>query len=195
MGKLILILGGARSGKSSFAEQWAKKSGKSVTYIATAQPGDSEMTARIEQHRADRPDHWITLEIPLNISAALQPNPIKSQLILLDCITILVSNLMLQFGKEADTIDIERSQVVEDEINQLIQAIHTSDSTWLVVSNEVGAGVVPPYPLGRLYRDLLGQANQRLSDSAEEIYYLIAGIALPLHQIGIHINDLNMDNR
>ncbi len=181
MGKLIFILGGARSGKSSYAQHLAEKQEGLVAVIATAHPGDDEMATRIRKHREARPAGWITREIPQGIATALSADPLQVNLILLDCLTLLVSNLLLQDGE--DRIDENSAAFrVEDEMTALLATIRKSHATWVVVSNEVGLGVVPAYPLGRLYRDLLGRANQRVAAAAGEIFWLVAGIAVPVTQ-------------
>jgi adenosylcobinamide kinase/adenosylcobinamide-phosphate guanylyltransferase len=182
MGKLTLILGGARSGKSSYAQVLAEQHGGPVFYIATAQPLDPEMKFRIENHRMDRPKEWVTLEIPSGIATALQQQPITAGVIILDCLTLLVTNLLMAAAPDEDNPDENAAfQSVEDELDQLLPAMQASRSDWIVVSNEVGLGLVPPYPLGRLYRDLLGRANQKLASAANEVFWMVAGIPVPIH--------------
>ena len=180
MGKLTFLLGGARSGKSSHAQKLAEQSGKSVTFIATAQALDDEMSTRIQKHQQDRPVHWETLEIPFGIAA--QVEPLKTEVVLLDCITLLVSNLMMQFV-ENDLVDEEKSMLaVQAEIDALLAYIHSHEQDWFIISNEVGLGLVPPYQMGRVYRDLLGWANQRLAREADEVLWMVAGIPVPIAQ-------------
>jgi adenosylcobinamide kinase / adenosylcobinamide-phosphate guanylyltransferase len=171
---LTLILGGARSGKSSFAEKIARESGESVLYIATATAGDEEMADRIRRHRAARPAHWQTLEIPLDVGRHLEPTP--ARVVIMDCITLLVSNILgsLPEGASDETI-LTR---VRGEMDELLFAQARLGGQWLVVSNEVGLGLVPPYPLGRLYRDALGFANQHLAGAARRVVLMVAGIPL-----------------
>jgi adenosylcobinamide kinase/adenosylcobinamide-phosphate guanylyltransferase len=181
MGKLTLILGGARSGKSVYAERLAGQGGGSVTYIATAQAKDEEMAARIAQHQSKRSPNWQTLEIPLGVGAAWKAQSLQSDLVLLDCLTLLVSNIILDASPDADHPDEGAATArTEAEISQLLEAIQDSEASWIVVSNEVGMGLVPPYPLGRIYRDLLGWANQQLAARAEEVVFMIAGVAMRL---------------
>jgi adenosylcobinamide kinase/adenosylcobinamide-phosphate guanylyltransferase len=182
MGKLTFLLGGARSGKSSYAQQLAQRSGKSVTFIATAQASDEEMSARIQKHREDRPAEWTTLEIPQNIPAYLKQNPSQADLYLLDCITLLTNNIFMQFVEE-DQVNEEKAKFAfESEIEELITHIQTDEKEWIVISNEVGLGLVPPYQMGRVYRDLLGWANQHLAREADEVLWMMAGIAVPITQ-------------
>lgn len=181
MGKLSLILGGARSGKSTFAERLASGRRQPVTYIATAQALDDEMLARISTHKASRPGTWQTMEIPTNIAGAVKRQPIQTEIVLLDCLTLLISNLVLQSSPEEDIPDEEKAvMLVESEIEGLMDTILTHSEDWIVVSNEVGMGLVPPYPLGRVYRDLLGWANQQVAQAADEVYFLLAGIPMRL---------------
>jgi len=176
MSKITLILGGARSGKSSYAQSLAEESGKTVTFLATAQALDEEMSARIQKHRSARPIDWETLEIPLDIASHVQQ--IKSDVVILDCITLLVSNLLMQFVKD-DLVDEEPfTMEVQKEVDQLIVKMRAQKQDWIIVSNELGLGLVPPYQLGRIYRDWLGWANQRLAREANRVILMVAGIPM-----------------
>ncbi len=171
---LTLILGGARSGKSSFAEKIAHAAGKSVLFIATATAGDPEMAERIRNHRASRPPHWQTLELPhdvgRNLTAPVAP------VVIIDCITLLVSNILLSLPEDTpDKIVLDKIKI---EINDLIDSQVRLGGQWLLVSNEVGLGLVPPYPLGRIYRDALGFANQHLASTAQRVILMVAGIPM-----------------
>ena len=179
MGKLTLILGGARSGKSSHAQNLALQSGKPVTFIATAQVLDEEMDARIAKHRVERPAAWITLEIPFGLAS--HADQIRTAVVVVDCLTLLVSNLMMQFATGEVVDEAGFAHAVEGEIEALIKAIQDHGGVWIVTSNEVGLGVVPPYTMGRVYRDQLGWANQRLAREADEVLWMMAGIAVPIH--------------
>ncbi len=182
MGKMTLILGGARSGKSTHAQTLAREDGGSVTFIATAQAGDAEMAERITTHQHERPDTWVTMETPLKVAAAWRQKKPQTDLVILDCITFLVTNLLLQASEDLENPDeITASALVAGEIDALVGEINNGTSDWIIVTNEVGLGLVPPYPLGRVFRDLLGWANQRLATNASEIYWLIAGIPMPIH--------------
>ncbi len=183
MKKLTMILGGGRSGKSTYAQNLAMEKSQKVLFIATAEALDDEMAARIKQHRKDRPQHWETLEIPHNVGLFLQKQSVDAEVILLDCLTLLVSNLILKQTLDVDHPDEEliRSQGFE-EIDVLNAVIQKSKADWIIVSNEVGLGLIPPYPIGRVYRDLLGSLNQILAAKADEVYFMVAGIPLPLHE-------------
>jgi adenosylcobinamide kinase/adenosylcobinamide-phosphate guanylyltransferase len=176
MGTVALILGGARSGKSFHARQLAEGSGRSVTFLATAQALDDEMTTRIQRHRAERPVHWETLEIPLGIAAHLER--IQSEVVILDCVTLLITNLLMQFVRDDLVDEAPFMQAVQKEIDELLAALRTKDQHWIVISNEVGLGLVPPYQMGRVYRDGLGWANQRLAREAERVLFMVAGIPM-----------------
>ena len=174
MGRLTLILGGARSGKSLYAQSLAEETGKTVTFLATAQALDEEMSARIQKHRAERSGNWETLEIPVGIASHAQQ--IRSDVVVLDCVTLLVSNLLMQFVKD-DLVDEEPfTMEVQKEVDQLIAKIRTQKQSWIIVSNELGLGLVPPYQMGRVYRDWLGWANQRLAREADKVIFMVAGI-------------------
>jgi adenosylcobinamide kinase / adenosylcobinamide-phosphate guanylyltransferase len=176
MSTITLILGGARSGKSSHALRLAQKSGKPVTFIATAQVLDEEMSARIQKHRAERPAGWETLEISSGIASRVAR--IRSEVVILDCITLLVTNLMMQYVKD-DVVEEEPYMLaVQKEINELAGILRKQDLEWLIVSNEVGLGLVPPYQMGRVYRDALGWANQQLARIADQVIFMVSGIPM-----------------
>ena len=174
--RLTLILGGARSGKSRYAEQAAGRLGGRVLYVATAQPGDEEMTARIAAHQAARPADWETLEAASKVGQAIQDWPGQPDVILLDCVTLLASNVLMGLGELAEEAEAEGA--LNAEISGLLDAQRARPAHWLVISNEVGLGLVPPYPLGRVYRDALGRANQRLAAAAENVLFMVAGLPL-----------------
>ena len=169
---MTLILGGARSGKSALAEKIARDSDTSVLFVATATAGDEEMALRIRRHRASRPAGWQTLEAPLDVGRSLKTA--GAGVVIVDCITLLINNILLSLPENApeDTI----MEKVRAEMDELIAAQARLGGRWLVVSNEVGLGLVPPYPLGRLYRDALGRANQILAAAAARVLFMAAGL-------------------
>ncbi|MEN6433699.1 MAG: bifunctional adenosylcobinamide kinase/adenosylcobinamide-phosphate guanylyltransferase [Smithella sp.] len=169
---ITLILGGARSGKSSFAENIARETGHAVLFIATATAGDNEMAERIRQHQVLRPAGWQTLEIPYNLGNHLA-SPV-APVVIVDCITLLVSNILVSLPENtSDEVVLDK---IRTEIDELIAAQARLGGQWLIVSNEVGLGLVPPYPLGRVYRDALGRANQALARAAGRVILMVAGI-------------------
>jgi adenosylcobinamide kinase / adenosylcobinamide-phosphate guanylyltransferase len=193
--RLILILGGARSGKSTFAERLAASNGKSVAFIATATASDDEMRERIARHRASRPGKWHTLEEPLDLAGAVQQAYKLADVLLLDCVTLWLGNVLSQElgqqesddgGKE----DLHISNKLFDErclkqMEALLAVVQSAEShkTLIVVSNEVGLGIVPAYALGRVYRDTLGYVNQRLAKAADRVYLMVAGMAVDIKRL------------
>lgn len=180
MGKrLTIILGGARSGKSRYAEQLAAQMGQQILYVATAQAWDDEMATRIANHRAQRPLAWQTLEAPTAVGAAiaqtLESKP-AIDLLLIDCLTLLANNVLMALPENAT--EAEATMALQSETDKLLKVYAEHDSTWIIVSNEVGLGIVPPYPLGRLYRDALGRANQQLAAAADDVLFMVAGLPL-----------------
>ena len=173
---ITLILGGARSGKSSHAQSLAEATGKPVTFLATAQALDEEMSTRIQKHRAERPAGWETLEVPCDLAAHVPQ--IQSEVVVLDCITLLVSNLLMQFVTEDLVDETPFMQAVKKEMEDLLAAIRKQNQEWFIVSNELGLGLVPPYQMGRVYRDALGWANQRLAREADHVLFMVAGIPM-----------------
>jgi adenosylcobinamide kinase/adenosylcobinamide-phosphate guanylyltransferase len=180
---LTLILGGARSGKSTYAEALAPKLGQRVLYVATAEALDDEMRARAAAHQASRPADWPTLEAPLAVGAALRASPeaAEADVILLECLTLLVSNVILAGGPDAPEPDVDAAwNAVQTELEGLLQAHRQLGAHLIMVSNEVGLGVVPPYNLGRTYRDCLGRANQTLARIADRTILMVAGLPVDL---------------
>ncbi len=173
--QIILILGGARSGKSNYAEKLAAEMGQRVLYVATAEAGDQEMAERIAVHQAERPTEWDTLEAPRQVGAALAAIDTQPEVILLDCLTLLASNIVLALE---DKPQAEVDAVLKAEVEAILAAQTTLAVPLIVVSNEVGLGLVPPYPLGRVYRDALGRANQFLAQQAARVLFMVAGLPM-----------------
>lgn len=189
-GEITLVLGGARSGKSAWAEELATGSGRPVLYVATATMGDDEMTQRIAAHRARRPAGWHTLESQVNVADAVRTTARPGETVLVDCLTLWVSNVILnEIGHEpdADVLPLSEWTAIEakllTEIDALIADARERDIVLLLVSNEVGMGLVPPYPLGRHYRDILGRVNQVVARTAEAVVLMIAGLPVDLRQL------------
>lgn len=171
--RTTLILGGARSGKSRYAEELASNVCGAVLFVATAEPGDEEMQKRIEAHRRNRPMFWQTLEATENVGSQITENIGAAQTVIIDCITLLVSNVLLKHENEPDEV-VEKA--VTDETDGLIECTGSSEANFIIVSNEVGLGLVPADPLSRRYRDLLGRVNQALAQHADEVVMLVAGL-------------------
>lgn len=166
---IVLVTGGARSGKSSFAERRAAESGEGVTYLATAQALDDEMAARIARHRAERPPGWLTVEEPLDAPRGLAQATTPT--VLLDCLSLWVSNLLL-----SDLPD----EAILARADALLAAAHARPGLTVLVTNEVGFGIVPDNALARRYRDALGWVNQRAAATSDEAWLLVSGLPLQL---------------
>jgi adenosylcobinamide kinase/adenosylcobinamide-phosphate guanylyltransferase len=168
---VTLVLGGVRSGKSSWAQELAAKAAR-VAYVATAQPVDREMVEKIRLHREARPNHWQTFEEPLQLGQVLAQHAGAFDVMLIDCLTIFVANLLERAESDPDCI--------EQHIAAFLDALGGSPASVVLVSNEVGSGVVPPYPAGRRFRDALGELNQRVAAIADNVVLLVAGLPLAL---------------
>ena len=180
--KSILIIGGARSGKSYFAQELALKSGKAVLFVATAEAGDEEMRRRIEEHQRTRPSAWSTLEVTTHVGNEILKKIGGAKVVIVDCITLLLNNIFNQYtgqyGEQIDAPLIEKE--VTTEISELVECINQVDASFIMVTNEVGTGLVPVSRAARLYRDLLGKANQILAEHADEIYLMVAGLPVQI---------------
>jgi adenosylcobinamide kinase/adenosylcobinamide-phosphate guanylyltransferase len=186
--KSILISGGARAGKSHFAQELALKSDQPVLFVATAEAGDPDMKDRIEKHRKSRPTSWRTLEVTTGIGNCIAKEIGGVQTVIVDCITLLVNNVFSRHcdetGEPTDTTLLEKDVMAE--INELIDCLNRVKANFILVTNEVGLGIVPAYRAGRLYRDLLGKANQVLAQNVDEVYMLISGIPLRIKPHNVH---------
>ena len=163
-----LILGGARSGKSNLALRMGVESGRPVTFIATAEPGDEEMAERIDDHRSARPEHWSTVEAPIQLCAAIRDVP-RGDFVVVDCLTLWVSNLL-----EAGRAGGEVMSLAGDAAREMRQR------DGVVVTNEVGLGIVPANAIARTFRDVLGAVNGVFAECAERSVLMVAGRALEL---------------
>jgi len=186
---ITLILGGARSGKSTYAEQLAAQHEGSVLYVATAQAWDEDMANRIATHRAQRPAHWRTLEAPVEVGKAILGAP-PADVILIDCLTLLASNVIAPLDTSDQAV---ADQALNAEIDALCEVFIKVTSThrtahWIIVSNEVGLGIVHAYPLGRIYRDALGRVNQRLATLADQVLFMVAGLPLTVKASQVNVN-------
>ncbi len=171
---LTFILGGARSGKSAHAERLAAASGLPVTYVATARIGDSEFAARVEQHRERRPAHWALIEAPLDLGAAVRELDREGHVLLIDCLTLWLANLLFPAdGSEPGGPPVGAFQAFDS-------ALAASRGKIIVVSNEIGLGVVPMGSVTRLYVDELGRLNQRVAAACAHVTMMVAGLPLVL---------------
>lgn len=169
MKKTIFVIGGARSGKSSYAVDMARRLSKKVAFIATAVPSDREMEERIEKHRASRPHYWKVIEGGKDAHLHLDSLKGKCEIALIDCLGLYLSNLMA--GNAKDNLIIRK-------VKRLIRSIHQAPFTVIVISNDVGGGIVPDNKLARRFRDLLGLANQLMAKEADQVVLMQAGIPL-----------------
>ena len=172
MSKTILVTGGARSGKSRFAEKLAEGFDPLRGYLATCEPGDDEMAERIARHRGRRGDEWRTVEEPLEVTQAVIRNDGRFSVLLMDCVTLWVSNLLFSCGGGA----AEALTRVEE----FTRGFGALETPLIIVTNEVGMGIVPEHPLARSFRDLAGEANEMIAARADEVYVTISGIPLKL---------------
>lgn len=168
---LTLITGGARSGKSRFAQQIGQQSTTDVLFVATAEAHDDDMATRIARHQAERPTHWRTLETPRAPAEALRRVE-PAALVILDCMTLWVTNLLL--AEQSSWAEAEA------ELDDLVAWHSAGTSELIIVSNEVGLGIVPADPLSRDFREWLGRFNQRVASVADEVYLMVAGLAVEL---------------
>ena len=181
MGTVILVTGGAKSGKSLFAEKLAGSLSEHVVYVATAEVLDEEMTARVARHRAQRPATWITLEAPRDPELALSAVPPSAGAVLVDCLTIWTSNRLLALGEPEvagwwDAV-VDLQDTLCEELGEVVAAARARSGHLVMVTNEVGYGVVPDTPLGRAFRDVLGAVNQRVAGLADAVFLVVAGLA------------------
>ncbi|MFC1847483.1 bifunctional adenosylcobinamide kinase/adenosylcobinamide-phosphate guanylyltransferase [Chloroflexota bacterium] len=178
----ILITGGVRSGKSHFAQELAIRSGKPVLFVATAVADDEEMRQRIEEHRRTRPSAWRTLETTTHVGDEIRQKIGGAKVVIIDCITLMVSNIFGQFTDETGEL-IDAALVEKEvfrEISEMVECTKRLDASFIMVTNEVGTGLVPTNQMGRLYRDLLGRANQLLAQQADEVYLMVAGLPVTI---------------
>ena len=172
MKQLVFVTGGCRSGKSQYALQTAEKIvAKRKIYIATCVPQDDEMKQRVARHQKERGQNWITVEEPLDLPRAIVENSRKADVILIDCLTLWTSNLLMETRDEA---------MLKNEIKQLVRALAQADCPVVVVSNEVGSGVVPENRLARQFRDIVGWVNQSVAARALRVVWMVAGIPLTI---------------
>jgi adenosylcobinamide kinase / adenosylcobinamide-phosphate guanylyltransferase len=169
--KLIFITGGCRSGKSQFALDYANRHFHKKLYLATCEALDEEMAKRIEDHKKRRGSDWQTVEEPIKISEAIRQHDDDVEVILLDCMTLWLSNLLMR--QKSD-------RAIMEEVSRLMDTAQKSQPSLIFVSNEVGMGIVPAEPLGRRFRDLAGMANQKIAEVANRVVFMVSGIPILL---------------
>ena len=168
----IFVIGGCRSGKSRHALELAQQVLEgSKTFIATCVPQDDEMKLRVERHRKERGEDWITIETPVDIPGSIIENSSKTGVILVDCLTLWVSNLLME---------TEDQGKIFSKVKELISAINDAGCRVILVSNEVGTGIVPENPLARLYRDITGHVNQEIAACSDRVIWIVAGIPVQI---------------
>lgn len=187
MGKIILVTGGARSGKSKFAEKYAAKYGKNIAYIATAQIYDEEMRYRVKLHRERRSAQWTTYESPYEAEQSIIAAGKQADFILFDCLTLYVSNMLCAADMPAAAP--EQYIHVEKRIRRLLEAANQTNATVLFVTNEVGLGIVPANQMAREYRDLAGLTNQLIAQNAAEVYLVVSGLAVEIKKLAVNLEE------
>ncbi len=165
--KLILVTGGCRSGKSQFALDYANRHFRKKVYLATCEALDEEMAKRIEDHKERRGSDWQTVEEPTMVADAIRRHGNHTEVILVDCITLWLSNLLMRHKSDHE---------IMNEVNKLIDTVSQSQTSFIFVSNEVGMGIVPVDPLSRRFRDLSGMTNQKIAEAADRVIFMVSGI-------------------
>lgn len=180
--KCSLIIGGARSGKSRFAQELAMSLSDKVLFAATAEPLNEDMQNRIARHKSERPQTWQTIEVPTDLASQIKHHLEDKEVVIIDCLTLLTSNVLLGQSRGFSDENRIEEQAVENQlmtkIEALIDLMNKSNAIFIIVSNEVGLGLVPDNDIARIYRDLLGRVNQAIAQYADEVYFLLAGITL-----------------
>ena len=172
MNETVFVLGGCRSGKSSYALETAQKfSGNKKVFIATCVPRDDEMQLRVARHQQERSRHWHTVEAPLHLSEAIVEAGGKASVLIVDCLTLWVNNLLME--------NYDSEQIL-DQVQSLTRAVSSATGPVILVSNEVGTGIVPDNKLARLYRDLVGSTNQAVAACADQVVWTVAGIPVTI---------------
>lgn len=185
MRRIVLVTGGARSGKSEYAEKIAHEAGGKVLYIATAIPFDEEMKSRVKKHRDVRPDTWDTYEGYKSLDEVVTRNSKQYETILIDCVTIMVTNLLFDYlgmdNQNPSFSDFEEAErKIKGDIEKLSNSLKQCDTTVILVTNELGSGIVPESLFGRAFRDIAGRMNKLLAENADEVYLCVCGIPVKI---------------
>lgn len=186
MSKLILVTGGARSGKSNFAEGLCRDRKNSTAYIATSTPFDEEMKDRVRKHKESRPTNWKTYEIFKDIYSIISDLGENHQTVILDCVTLLVNNLMFEheidFNNCTPKETNEMEKYIKQQVEKLIEEIKKTDLYFVIVTNELGMSLVPDNKLCRVYSDIVGRINQYIAKYADEVYFVVSGIPMKIKE-------------
>lgn len=184
MSKIVLVTGGARSGKSNFAEKLCIDQNNSTAYIATSIPFDDEMKDRVKKHKESRPQNWNTYEIYKDIYSIIKEISNKHETVILDCVTLLVNNLMFTYDMDIDKANQEQinelEKYIKDQVKKLIEEIKKTNLYFVVVTNELGMAVVPDNKLSRVYTDIVGRINQQIASQSDEVYFVVSGIPMKI---------------
>ena len=182
MSNIVLVTGGARSGKSNFAELLCREQNNSTAYIATSVAFDDEMKDRIKKHQDSRPKEWKTYEIYKDIYSIVEDLDKNHDTVILDCLTLMINNLMFTYGIDVDKATTEEineiEEYIKDQVEKLLKAVKNTDLYFLIVTNELGMGIVPENKLSRIYRDFVGRANQLIAKYSDEVYFVVSGIPM-----------------
>ncbi|WP_419725839.1 bifunctional adenosylcobinamide kinase/adenosylcobinamide-phosphate guanylyltransferase [Terrisporobacter petrolearius] len=182
MSNIILVTGGARSGKSSFAESLCIKQNNKTAYIATSVAFDDEMKNRVKKHQESRPISWKTYEIYKDIYSIVKELNKNHDTVIMDCVTLMVNNLMFTHGIEVDEATSEELNELEnyirEQITKLLEAVKKTNLYFVIVTNEIGMGIVPENKLSRIYGDFVGRANQLIASYSNEVYFVVSGIPM-----------------
>ena len=182
MSKIILVTGGARSGKSNFAESLCINQNNRTAYIATSVAFDEEMKNRVKKHQESRPKEWKTYEIYKDIYSIVETLDKNHDTVIMDCVTLMVNNLMFTYGIDVDKATSEELDELEnyirEQIEKLLEAVKKTNLYFVIVSNEIGMGSVPENKLARIYGDFVGRANQLISKYSDEVYFVVSGIPM-----------------
>ena len=182
MSNIVLVTGGARSGKSNFAELLCREQNNSTAYIATSVAFDDEMKDRIKKHQDSRPKEWKTYEIYKDIYSIVEDLDKNHDTVILDCLTLMINNLMFTYGIDVDKATTEEineiEEYIKDQVEKLLKAVKDTNLYFLIVTNELGMGIVPENKLSRIYRDFVGRANQLIAKYSDEVYFVVSGIPM-----------------
>ncbi|WP_070000886.1 bifunctional adenosylcobinamide kinase/adenosylcobinamide-phosphate guanylyltransferase [Cellulosilyticum sp. I15G10I2] len=184
MSKIVFVTGGARSGKSRFAEELCRIQNNSTAYIATSIPFDEDMKDRVKKHRANRPSHWTTYEVYEDIYKKIPEIAQTNSTVILDCVTLLVNNIMFKEDLDFETCDYAAIDGVEahikEQVSLLIKAIKKTDLYFVIVTNEIGMSVIGATRLTRVYTDIIGRVNQQIAADSDEVYLVVCGIPVKI---------------